>query len=113
MDNFDVPFEEWMLEEPRGVAIHCPTPELFADMAKILDAHGIEYGSGRAHDHLHHWNNYKEDTCYYSRPGANLLYGPKSSAYESPWSRYLKCTFYGNEREFEPAPDIVIDELFV
>lgn len=109
---WETPFEESMLELPLGVVIRCQTKKDFEEAGKILTEHGISFArGGGAEDHLDYWDHYKDDTCLYSRPGKDLLYGPTGSTEHESWMHYTECTFYGRDPspDFSPATD---DEIF-
>lgn len=98
-------FDLEMLRNPNGVAINCRTKEICLEMVEILERFNYRFNSGQLPSYAaEHWESYLDEFCFYVR-GNTLYYGGKDSTNTSPWSKYTKCTFYGNSCEFESADD--------
>lgn len=95
MCDWTTPFDEAMLDKP--VVILCRTENDAKSLFKILEKHGIRWGSGTA---VNHNTTYFEDdevypggTCYHVTPDG-LKRGPIEIAENyAEWRDYIKCTF--------------------
>lgn len=104
---WETPFEEWMLSDPKGLAIHCPEEYLAKELFEILKQNGvgINWNNGLSNTE---WDNHKEETTYYVT-GKRMLYGPKRHGNEArPYCNYTKCTFYGTAAD--PLQDVEVGE---
>lgn len=105
---WETPFEEWMLADPKGLAIHCPDEHLAKELFEVFRQNGV--GENWNNDLRHtQWDSHKEETTYYVM-GKRMLYGPKEHGNKSePYCRYTKCTFYGIDY-VDPMQDIEVNE---
>lgn len=108
---WDKPFEIEMLGNKNGVVINCPTVEAYVEMARVLDEYGFRFANGVSPiDEAIDWAEHGKDFCFYAQ-GGRIYYGPKYSTEHSPWSRYIKCTFYGTTSDFKIANDSEMSEF--
>lgn len=90
---WETPFEESMLYDPAGLAIHCPDERLAEELFEIFRQNEI----GTNWDSLEdtRWYDHADDTTYYVS-GKTMLYGPKRHGDDvRPYCNHTKCTFYG------------------
>lgn len=103
---WDEPFDTSMLIDGCEIAINCPEEDLERELAAILADYGITYPNGSKPTGEKYWWRYKKDFCYFVQ-GTIAKRGPKSSTNDRPWSRFKKCTFYGEQEQEE-----ISDESF-
>ncbi len=102
---WETPFDEAMLQgepENREIIIWCPQGSLTAGLMEILSVHGLKWNDGTALTDSIEWTRYKEDTCYWIR-GKRVTWESRGFAEDDKFSNYIKCTFYGQNSDFEPA----------
>lgn len=88
-----------MLTNGSKVAVNCPSKELERELAALLEERGVRYPNGTSLlRETNIWGSYGEDFCYYVE-GHIARRGPKSSTEESPWNRYEKYTFCGEQQD--------------
>lgn len=63
--------------EPLELIIHCPTKELSNQVLKKLEGEGVVWTEGQKPTELNHWDEYKENTCYYLKDN-KLKFSDKS-----------------------------------
>lgn len=101
-------FEPSMLENPK-IIVSCPSKYLVKELMDVLAENGVKWWGGKmpSKDNSE-WENYEEETCYWIE-NKTMTYGTIHYAdEEEDFENYIKCTFYGNVEDFEPAGD---DEL--
>lgn len=103
---WDIPFDPSMLRE--DVIVHCPDKELVYELMRIFDEHRIHWKNDcTCSSAANLWNNKAENTCYRIHNG-QMNYDSKYFYEEQRFQSYIKCTFYGEQPDFDVASD---DEL--
>ncbi len=104
---WETPFEPSLLTAKEGVVIRCPDEMLSHELFGIFNENGVQWDGAESMERTN-WDRYGKDTCYYVRLG-RLKYGTSGSTNVTPYSNYIKSTFFGVDMpDFEVAND---DEL--
>lgn len=100
---WEKPFEPSMLND--DVIIFCPEEELAPALMELLAAYGVKWDlKGRLVNHgSNFWGHRREKTCY--RISNKRMRYSSRAYYEvaEQFQHYIKCTFYGETEDFEPA----------
>lgn len=103
---WDSEFNISMIQPGERYIINCPTEELERELASALDGMGLHYPDGEHLSNRRHWEEYREEFCYFIYEDAMVRRGPRPSGSDRDGINY---TFYGdNAPDFEAASD---DEL--
>lgn len=104
---WETAFEESMLCDPKGLAIHCPDKCLAEELFEIFKRNEIGTNWNSLNDTK--WFDHEGDTTYYIAPDKRMLYGPKRHGNDvSPYRNYTKCTFYGTGAD--PLQNVEVSE---
>lgn len=102
---WETPFNPSMIEDRRGVIIHCPDENLATDLFDIL----IHYGVGWAEKNPMSdtkWEAHKEKMCYRVTGYRVLHYGRIDIYMKGEFDDHIRCTFYGiDDSDFDAAND--------
>lgn len=103
---WETPFEEGMMNDTAGLAIHCPDEYLAEELFEIFRQNGIGVNWSSLDNTK--WHEYAGNTTYFVS-GKRMLYGPKRHGNDtSPYCNYTKCTFYGAGAD--PLQDVEVSE---
>lgn len=101
---WDKPFDVSMLSH--NVIILCQSESLAQELMCILEENGVKWcGGDEPPTDDTRWDEHCEETCYWVE-SKRLSYGDKDYAEEDSEEEYghhIKCTFYGEAEDFEPA----------
>lgn len=101
MIDWGTPFVESMLQH-LPLIVSCPDESLADELMQVLHDNGIRWSGSGSVLSYNNWCNYEEETGYYIRHDHRLEYGSKSFyETERPYSIFSKCTYVGNEPDFE------------
>lgn len=101
MVDWSTPFVESMLQH-LPLIISCPNESLVDELMQVLHDNGIRWCNNDSVLSTNKWCEYKEETGYYISHDRRLEYCGKSF-YEAtrPYGTFNKCTYVGNEPDFE------------
>lgn len=100
---WDKPFDVSMLSH--NVIILCQSESLAQELMYVLEENGVKWCGDEPPTDDTRWDEHCEETCYWVE-SKHLSYGDKDYAEEDPEEEYgdhIKCTFYGETEDFEPA----------
>lgn len=107
---WETPFDPSMLVDS-SVIVYCPDAALAGELMDVLAENGVIWcGGGEVPSKYNsRWNDSKKGTCYWIEDGS-MSYENRQYAedYADDFPNHIKCTFYGEAEDFEPAGD---DEL--
>lgn len=101
---WETAFDPSMLVDSK-VIVNCPDVDLVESLMTILAEGGVKWCNGETPSKYNSsWNDNKEKTCYWIENGS-MTYKDMQYAeeYADDFPNHIKCTFYGETEDFEPA----------
>lgn len=89
-----------------SVIVSCPDAALVEELMNVLAENGVTWCvDGETPTKFNaRWNDNKESTCYWIEDGIMSYEGKQyAEDYADDFPNHIKCTFYGEAEDFEPA----------